>query len=364
MAKIDIGQKIVIRLPQELITDCHLSVPGWDELRGKNGYCRDRGRASQDPNAPTFVASKDAQGNPLLEFRLPYRSYDEGICLLPYEDHLQRLGLRPEIPWLLIGARNLGNNLRIIGWRKDKGLLELNGENATKREYHCLCKRNAKGLSIEKIKFSKEGKPISKLSAGDLVWAISGQKLLWDGKPGDIKEIIPYTYDLRHVWEIPAGDPIEEITDKFMAVANLSPQEAAGKLIDFAASKNYRRECNYLHSAIGISEHGETMTIVQQHGKFEDTAETLKRAKAYRAIELDQGGSCSIMIGGTRAFSPGRIIFASHYFRPRALSLVAFRLSQLSEETLNEDSNLLSANPIQEESGQQRLNWLCGETSK
>lgn len=346
MAKIDIGQKIVIQLPQELIIDCYLSVPGWDELRGKNGYCRDRERASQDPNTPTFVASKDAQGNPLFKFKLPYRSYDEGICLLPYEDHLQRLGLMPENPWLLIGARNLGNNLRIVGWRKDKGLLELNGENATEREYHCLCKRKAKGLSIEKIKFSKEGKPISKLSEDDLVWATSGQRLLWDGKVADIKEIIPYTYDLRHVWEIPAGNPIEEIMDKFMAVANLSPQEAASKLIDFATSKNYRRECNYLHSAIGISEHGETLTIVQQHGKFEDLAETLKHAKAYWAIELDQGGSCSIMMGGTRAFSPGRIIFASHCFRPRALSLIAFRLSQLSEGSFKEDSDILSANPI------------------
>lgn len=346
MAKIDIGQKIVIRLPQELITDCHLSIPGWNELKGKNGYCRDKERAGQDPNAPTFVAGRDAQGNPLLEFRLPYRSYDEGMCLLPYEEHLHRLGLKLEDLWLVIGARNLGNNLRIIGWRKDKGLLELNGENATKREYHCLCKRKAKNLSVEKIKFSKEGKPISELGESDLIWAISGQNLLWEGKGTDIGEIIPYTYDLRHVWEIPAGDPLEEITDKFMAVANLLPQEAVDELINFAASKNYKRQCNYLHSAVGVSEHGETIIIVQQHGKFEDIAATLKRAGAYRAIELDQGGSCSIMIGGTRSFSPGRIIFASHYFRPRALSLIVFRLSQLNEETFSEDSNLLSANPI------------------
>lgn len=347
MVKIDIGQKIVIRLPQELIIDCHLSVPGWDELKGKNGYCRDKERANQDPDAPTFVAGKDAQGNPLFKFRLPYRSYDEGICLLSYEDHLQRLGLKPEDPWLILGARNLGNNLRIIGWREDKGLLELSDENVTKREYHCLCKRNAKGLSIEKIEFSEEGEPISKLSESNLIWAVSGQKLLWDGKVADIKEIIPYTYDLRHVWKIPADDSIEEIMNKFMAVANLLPQEAADDLINFAASKGFRRECSYLHSAIGISEYGETMIIVQQHGKFEDVAETLKHAGAYRAIELDQGGSCSIMIGGTEGFSPGRTISASHYFRPRALSLIVFHLSQLSKETFNEDSNLLSANPIQ-----------------
>lgn len=346
MAKIDIGQKIVIRLPQELITDCHLSIPWWDELKGRNGYCRDKERASQDPNAPTFVTGSDPQGNPLSMFRLPYRSYDEGICLLPYEDHLQRLGLKPEDPWLVIGARNLGNNLRIIGWRRDKGLLELNGEDATKREYHCLCKRKAKSLSIEKVKFSKEGKPFSELGESDLVWAVSGQNLLWDGKTADIEQIIPYTYDLRHVWEIPAGGPLEEMMDKFMAVANLLPQEAASELMNFAASKNYRRECNYLHSAVGISEHGETISIVQQHSRFEDIAETLKHADAYRAIELDQGGSCSIMIGGTRSFRPGRIIFASHYFRPRALSLIVFRLSQLDGETFDEASNLLSAEPI------------------
>lgn len=346
MAKIDIGQKIVIRLPQELITDCHLSIPRWDELKGGNGYCRDKERASQDPNAPAYVTGSDPQGNPPFASRLPYRSYDEGVCLLPYEDHLQRLGLKPEDPWLVIGARNLGNNLRIVGWRRDKGLLELNGEDATKREYHCLCKRKAKNLSIEKVRFSKEGEPLSELGESDLVWAVSGQNLLWDGKTPDIEQIIPYTYDLRHVWEIPAGGPLEEMMGKFMAVANLLPQEAASELMNFAASRNYRRECNYLHSAVGISEHGETISIVQQHGRFEDMAETLKHAGAYRAIELDQGGSCSITIGGTRSFSPGRIIFASHYFRPRALSLIVFRLSHLDGETFDEASNLLSAERI------------------
>jgi hypothetical protein len=347
MAKVDIGQKIVIRLPQELITDCHLSVPGWDELKGKNGYCRDKERARLDPNAPTSVTGRDAQGSPLFEFRLPYRSYDEGVCLLPYEDHLQRLGLKPEDPWLVIGARNLGNNLRIVGWRRDKGLLELNGEDATRREYHCLCKRKAGSLSMERIKFSKEGKPLSELGEGDLIWAVSGQCLLWDGERASIEQIIPYTYDLRHVWEIPDGDPLEAMTDEFMAAADSLPQEAASKLMNFATSKNYRRECNYLHSAVGISQDGATIVIVQQHGKFEDIAETLKCAEAYRAIELDQGGSCSVMIGGTRSFSPGRTIFASHHFRPRALSLIVFGLGQLDEETFNEASNLLCTKAMQ-----------------
>lgn len=329
---IELGQMIILRLPQELIEECHLSVPKWDELNGKVGLCRDRKRAG--PGAT-----------------LPYRGYDEKNCLLPYEEHLDALNLKPEDAWLLIGIRNIGNNLRIIAWDRERGLLELDGENATTsaRSYCCLCKANDGRLLIDELSFAG-----GKLSRSDLIWAASGQKLVWDGKPVAIDEIIPYTYDLRHVWRIPgtrvagmgrayAGGLIEEMINEFMEVADWPPQKAADKLIKFAMGKGYSRECDYLHSAIGISENGGTAIIVQRHGSFEKIAKTLIDVGAYRAIELDQGGSCSVMIGGSSQFSPGRTIFASHYFRPTGLALLVFRLGQLGEETFAEKSQLLSS---------------------
>jgi len=328
---IELGQMLVLRLPQQLIKETYLSVPGWDELNGKLGLCRDRNRA-------------------IPEVKLPYRGYDKECCLLSYGEHLQRFNLKPEDPWLIVGVRNLGNNLRVIAWDQKRGLLELNGENATTsgRPYWCLCKAHDGRLLIEKVSFGG-GEP----SRSDLMWAASGQKLVWEGKSASIIDVIPYTYDLRHVWKIPgtpvagvgraiAGELIEEAIGKFMEVANWPPQESANELIKFATTKGYNRECDYMHSAIGISENGDFVILVQQHGKFEDIAETLIQAGAFRAIELDQGGSCSVMIGGSNEFNPGRVIFASHYFRPRGLALLIFHLNQLSEETFVESSKLIT----------------------
>lgn len=332
---IELGQMLIMKIPQQLVEEYWLSVPGWEHLKGRNGFCRDRKRASQDP-----------------EFRrrglkLPYRSYDEKSCLLSYIEHLRNLGLKPDDKWIIVGARNLGNNLRIIGWDSSKGLLELNGENATSdREYCCLCKTEDGSLSIEYLSF-RGGKP----NRYGLTWAVSGQELVWDSKPAPIEKIIPYTYDLRHVWQIPGGSVpgmgsrayegvlIEEMTDKFVEVADSSSEEAAQELVDFARTKGYARERNYLHSAIGISEDGDTLIVVQRHGAFEDVAESLIHAGACRAVELDQGGSCGVMMGGSAEFKLGRVILASHYFRPRGLAFLIFGLKELN---FTESSALLS----------------------
>lgn len=346
--QIALGQMIVVRIPQELIADPYLSVPGWEKLTGTNGLCRDKKRALDDPNAPTYSEGLDEDGS----VKLPYRSYDEKACLLPYEEHLQRLNLKPEDPWLLVGIRNLGNNLRIIGYDAQRGVLELNGENATTsgREYCCLCKTQNGKLAIDRVRFPN-GKP----SLDDLVWAASGQELVWGGEPATIDKIIPYTYDLRHVWRIEgqaitgmgshayAGEHIEEMIDLFVKLSDEPPDTVADQLIKLAEKRKYKRQCQYLHSAIGVTGDGKAAILVQRHGRFEDIAKTLAQAGADRAIELDQGGSCSVIMGGTREFRPGRTIFASHYFRPRGLALLIFKLRELGRDVLTEDSGLLQS---------------------
>ena len=336
-----LGQMIVSKIAQEMIHNSYLSVPGWDGIANKNGLCRDKKRAVQDPNAPV-----KSDGS----LDLPYRSYDEDVCLFSYEEHLERLNLKPEDPWLLIGARNLGNNLRIVGYDFQRGVLELDGESAisSDREYCCLCKTQDGNLIVDRVSFAS-GIPSRK----DLSWAVSGQELVWDGKPSPIEKIIPYTYDLRHVWRIEGrtmaemgaraygGDLIEEMIDRFMELSDGLPSVMSDKLIRLAEQRGYSRERHYLHNAIGVTEDGKEVVIVQRHGSFEDVGETLARAGAFRAIELDQGGSCSVMMGGTDQFIPGRTIFASHYFRPRGSALLIFKLSSLSAEVFAEDSSLL-----------------------
>jgi hypothetical protein len=45
---------------------------------------------------------------------------------------------------------------------------------------------------------------------------------------------------------------------------------------------------------------------------------------------------------GSKEFSPGQTISASHYFRPRGLALLVFQLSHMDEATFMENSQLLS----------------------
>jgi len=336
---------LILKIPQGLIENCYLSIPGWDYLNGGNGLCRDSIRAMKDSHAP-----RDEKGN----LKLPYRSYNESCFVLPYDVHLRSLKLKSDDPWLLVGARNLGNNLRIVGYKNDKAenqrLFQLNGENADKNEsleYSCLCMKDGR-LSIEKVKFIG-GKP----NQDGLTWAVSGQELVWDGNPVksdlDIEtRIVPFTYDLRHVWRTKGVSEIEQdpewmpiMADCFVENLGKTPTELtqALKLLIEEKGFDFQRECHYLHNAIGISRTGEVI-IVQRHGKLEDVARTLCDAGSYRAIELDQGGSCSVMLGGTDEFKPGRIIFASHYFRPRGIALLVFKLNQLK---ITEDKGLLAS---------------------
>jgi len=296
-----------------------LSVPAWEELNGGLGLCRDRVREGVRP-----------------EDKLPKRYY-RNWCLFPYEEHLRWLDLTAEDKWVLTGARNLGNNLRIIGWCREKGLLELQGENATSgRTYTCLCQTINNDLTIDRLTFL-DGKP----SRNDLLWAISGPELVWDGAARDIKVIIPEDYNLRHVWEVryemdlkgigksPVEKTAELLADKFVETMAFPAEKAAEELIVFAANLGLKREQNYLHSALGLTREGNVL-IVQMAGSFEKVGGMLTFLGAERAIELDQGGSCCVKIGGDRDFNTGRTLFGSHYFRPRGLSLLIFSLNNLN----------------------------------
>ncbi len=352
---ITIGQMIVIKIPKEVIEKIYLSAPGWNHLNGSKGYVRDRVRSCNKPD--TDEKNIDLKA---------YRDYDEKKCVFTYEDHINGLLKEYKLSetdyWLIIGARNLGNNLRIVGYREGEGLLQLFGEQADTNphvEYTCLCMKENGSFSIERIKFSG-GKP----NQEGIIWAVSGQELVWDGKAVQSDEevfekILPYTYDMRNIWRTKGSSRIEQnpswipdMADCFVENLGRSPEELAKKLLEkkkeISEQKNIEleRESRYLHSAIGISKEGDII-IVQRHGKIEDIAKTLKDAGAERAIELDQGGSCGVMIGKNDQPESIRIIFSSHYFRPRATALLVFKFNESAIDDKNkniimiEDSNLL-----------------------
>lgn len=321
---IRLRQEIILEIPRLMIKEAFLSVPKWKALNGSGGIVRDRTRAN-----------RLAPGKPLPIFAVSPTDKP------PYDEHLATLGLAADDPLLIIGARNLGNNLRIVAYKRENGILQLFGEDANKgdRVYWCICYTSNSNFEPHKLKF-KEGR-ISEVDENvvkhtlevEILWALSGQPLLRDGKT-DENAIILNTYDLRHFFSIPTGEGrfgarghqgaiIEEL------VTILVDTGDAEKVKQKAVELDLHREQDYLHSAIGISKDG-NLIVVQLHGSFELVAERLKRVGATHAIELDEGGSVSTHFvyqkDGQSVIGDSRI-FASHYFRPRASALLIFKLA-------------------------------------
>jgi hypothetical protein len=337
--RICLGQATVLKFPLSLMADCRLSFPAWDAVAKTNGLCRDNIRAQADTSPQQGASEKQLTARRPL----PYRSYDAEVCLVNHTRHLQEAGLKLDDPWFFVSARNLGNNLRIVAWVKGRGLFELNGEEAVSsgRVYTCLCKTES-GLGIDRLTFSANGPLIGKRAPKGLLWACSGQELVWDGKPNPVEKIIPYTYDLRHVWQVPVAETpgadglqgssreLEEMIDLFVQLGNCPPEEMAKELIETAAEHGYERASDCLHNAVGITQDGREAVFVQCVGTFEDVAGRLIQAGAWRAIELDQGGSCLWMISD-RERSDGRVLAISHYHRPRGLAAIVFRLRNMDD---------------------------------
>ncbi len=313
--KLEINQQIVLRLPGELLSEALFSVPAWDKLSGALGYVRDELRW------PTYMDPR----------QLPKVILPQG-CKLPYEDHLAGLGIAPTDAFVLVSARNVGNNLRIVAWEREKGLLQLCGENAqqTARAYPCLCRTVEGALVMDRVSFDG-WQP----SRSDLAWALSGQPLVWEGKLGDPDEVLALTYDLRHVYAMPAeysgrdrreerGARVRELITLWTANRDRPVSELAATVRKLAEEMGYPRELDYMHSAIGLSPDG-SLVAAQMHGSFEDVGGALLAAGAHWAIELDEGGSVSLHLGGHGTLAEGRV-FASHYFRPQGTALLVFRL--------------------------------------
>lgn len=311
-----IRSELVMEIPCEMIETSLLSTPGWDKLNGCGGIVRDRQRAGGSKAPPVYDVPKGAK--------------------LPYDEHLERLNLSPQDPLVVIGARNLGNNLRIVAYQKGLGLLQLAGENADEgtRDYFCMCCMLNEKLEAHKLRFFDnhisqiDGEAVSESEAA-VRWAISGQPLVWESAT-DMDLIIKNTYDLRHVWRIAAGEGERSqkgaLVDEL--VTALVTTESTRVVTEMAAKHGLPRENDYLHSAIGLTSKN-TIVIIQAHGSFEMIAEKLRNAGATHAIELEEGGSVSshfVYKKGKQTQIGDSRIFASHYFRARASGLLVFKM--------------------------------------
>jgi hypothetical protein len=306
-----------------MIERVFLSMPAWAAFSGRGGIVRDRirqRRLKKRGALPVYDLPPDGK--------------------LAYDEHLSRLGLSAGEPLLVISARNLGNNLRIIAYRRGEALMQLLGEGAEtgRRPYWCLCCVDGGRLEAHRLRFDADaigeidGRTGNRGRAGRIQWALSGQPLLWDGRFRS-NDVLLNTYDLRHIYNTETGQGrhgarSQEGHNAADLITTLVRTDSAAAVRQKAGQLGLRPERHYFHSAIGLDRRGDVV-LVQCHGSFRRVAETLRAAGAAHAIELDEGGSVSAHLvyqprEGTQL--QDHRILASHYFRPRASALLVFKL--------------------------------------
>jgi hypothetical protein len=357
-----IANDICLVIPKEELKDCMLSMPGWKELNDSSGYLRHCSqdmptgfeekadvRRSYDPRrkqwVPTDHGIKRYKIPPLVHLgkKIKFDASDQDEVAVPGLDLLDEYG-RPTNRLILIGNRNLGNNLGFIAWHKTKDpkCFHLQNEQITERVYSCLtCKKPSKGLnssvdlSIDRIKFQQnEGncKPVQSSGSQDIadevMWCTYGQQVLRKGQLVDVEELIDQFYDIRHVFFFPTPWHQKELSSMYKDYPRSFRDNALHEL------RSGRPRSRYLHNAVGIG--SGNIVLLQRHGTIEEIGQWLQEAGAEDGLILDNGGSVFtwawwplrdiIKVGENKLRITGNVIFNAPDWRPQSISLIAFAL--------------------------------------
>lgn len=312
----ELKQETLIRLAQSDIAELHLSVPAWEDLSkppANRGFVR-HGEVAR----ATSYLPKGAK----VEYGIHADPFMQGGA-----DHL-----------LLWGARNSMQNLFLPMWNAEATpkLLRREDEPWQFMTYHAFLRRRDSSFAIEEIRFvamnGTEPQSIEVLSNGDWVraddvlWAVVGQPVLWDGQLPSLGDLAARTYDLRHIWRLhwekregEAGDCDRdaaihaELMDLLWSNRE-TPVETRGCLLGgVAAEYGLTVEDGYLHSSMGVDAQG-NIILLAKHASLHDLGSAQRSAGACRAILLDNGGSVGY------AYSvrdrPLRFVGNGSYFRP------------------------------------------------
>ena len=127
---------IQLFIPSKRLHEALLSVPSWSKIAGGNGFVR---------HGPGGVSAR-------------VRTYDYPDCCPTYEEHAERIPLAEKQVLLMLGTRNLGNNLCFVAYHEGRQpkVLHLADEPYDRRPYACLCWAEVDGhmcLSLEKVMF-------------------------------------------------------------------------------------------------------------------------------------------------------------------------------------------------------------------
>jgi len=310
-----------IVIPWSQLDGAFLSVPCWRAIASGYGLLR---------HGPKGVASGE-------------RTYEYPRYCPTYEEHAANIPVENDQALLICGARNLGNNLGFVAFRQDgrPEVLHLADEPYDKKLYTCLCWVEENGhrqLVLENATFPNEHRiRLPEHTRARVHWAASGQAILWDGEVPPLAQFVGETYDLRHVFHLVDNERLaktdedkEHIRQDILSLdrlrrlytqnQDLSPAERGHMILSAAEDMGLTRQHGYLHSSIGISPQG--VILLMAHGAIEEIGRAQQIAGAERAILLDNGGSCGYYLSSLAT----KFFTTSTYFRPHAISALAFRL--------------------------------------
>ena len=337
-----VAYDLVLKIPHEELERCCLIFPYWSELVHSYGYIRHpMAEILEKVGLPASHDPKEGW-KPKAEGLRKYK--------LTPEEHLGRAGLLdehglPKKRLILIGNRNLGNNPGFVAWHREKqpSFFHLKGDPVREDPYSCLVWYEGGVLSIEPIRFKREGDAFLPYRASDeeplvdkIVWCTFGQQVLRRGELVPIEEIIDRFYDIRHVLWFPTHATKEgacpEGEGELRSIYEDYPEGFKKKALEELQAG--RPRSRYLHNAVGIGK--AEIIILQRHGTVEEIGHWLREEGAEDGIILDNGGSVftwawwafrdQITVGKKKVVRTGNVIFCAPDWRPPTISLIAFVL--------------------------------------
>ncbi|MEM4724338.1 MAG: hypothetical protein QXP01_04945, partial [Candidatus Hadarchaeum sp.] len=354
-------------IPKEELEQSLLSMPGWKELADRS-YGVVRHRLPEMPDTQELPASQDPgtsrwykSDGGLKRYKVPPESHLEPVVPLGPNHSVHGLNLldgdgNPTCRLILIGNRNLGNNLGFVAWHSEKQpkLFHLRGEffeheSGMPRVFTMLTAWKDGDLTIEPMTFKPTGNDYMPClpqhhprKEEDIAWCTYGQQVLREGKVVSIEDLIDQFYDIRHVFWFPihqVGDAYCSAGEEELRALYAHYPERPQDLKEWKEAllrelRVGRPRSRYFHNAVGVSP--DKIVILQRHGTPEEIGHWLREEGAENGLILDNGGSVFawawwaprevVEVRNKKYIRTGNVIFASPEWRPDTISLIAFVL--------------------------------------
>lgn len=325
----DLRTTTVLKFAPDDLQTIEFSVPYWEAI-------------SRPPSNEGFVRHKV----PRAKSRMP-KDFK-----VPYGEHAKPLLERGLKSFVLLGARDIQQNLFRPGFHADRNPKWLGriDEPWHTESYWGLVRYRDGRVDIGRVRFRAVGDASTpntvEIQRGaqweadkDIEFVVTGLPLVWDNRLVPLSMQAAVSYDLRHIYRLSRWEDRDDLPlrpaetrahgalmNALMSHLDEPPETRARILEDIATDAQLKVEEHFHISSLGIDSAGNLIWIAA-HGSLADIGRLLMGEGANRAIMLDEGGSVGAAFWSSRSSGPTYVGTGS-YFRPRAHSLLGIVLKR------------------------------------